>query len=170
MQEEWRDYPKLDMIQVSSLGNIRSFRKNPKGQLLKHRSDKEGYRVISIRDRKNNNVSVNLKVHRMVAEVFLDNSDNLPYVNHINGIKHDNRVCNLEWCSASHNRVEALRLGLAKHYTIRLTNKITKESKVYNSYKEIAEAFDVSISGVQSMVQRKQSKRGIFKDYIAEII
>lgn len=56
----------------------------------------------------------NLYLHRILAEMFIDNPDNLPYVNHIDGNKHNYSLDNLEWCTASENTTHAIKSGLRR--------------------------------------------------------
>ena len=81
----------------------------PKNRRLKKRFNKGGYIRAAIY---HNGKRSDEFVHKIVAELFICNSENKPQVNHINGIKTDNRVENLEWCTASENTRHAWKSGL----------------------------------------------------------
>lgn len=105
--EIWKNIKGYEGIyEVSDLGNIKNIKLN---RNLKGCKDKNGY-IISILTK--NNIKKTIKIHRLVAISFLDNTENKPMVNHINGIKHDNRLCNLEWCTAKENSIHAIKNGL----------------------------------------------------------
>ena len=81
---------------------------NPQGRIKKITpQNRKGYKFIRLY--KNNKASAKC-IHRLVAEAFIPNPENKPYVNHKNGIKTDNRVESLEWVSASANTIHAHRV------------------------------------------------------------
>jgi hypothetical protein len=78
--------------------------------LVKGKIDNRGYvRVTLTKEGK----SKEFLLHRLVAQQFIPNPDNLPQVNHINGIKADNRAANLEWVSAKENKQHAYQNDLS---------------------------------------------------------
>ena len=81
---------------------------NVTGRILKGGLDLDGYHQITLCDKGRRR---SCKVHREVCLTFLPNPDNLPVVNHIDGIKTNNNVENLEWCTISHNTKHAYKLG-----------------------------------------------------------
>lgn len=112
ISEKWMDVEGTDGIyQVSNLGRVRSLAVC--GRSKAKRSNE--YRILSACQTpyphvgvKINGKRVTKKIHRLVAEAFLPNKDNLPEVNHIDGDKRNNRVDNLEWCSSSQNVLHSI--------------------------------------------------------------
>lgn len=97
----WLDVPGYEgRYQVSNEGAVRNAQHRP----LKAAKSEKGYQRVWL------STHGKLKchsVHRLVASAFLPNPAQLPEVNHINGVKTDNRAENLEWCTVSHNRLHS---------------------------------------------------------------
>lgn len=98
--EIWKDIKDYEgLYQISNLGRVKSLHFS-KELLLKPRLTGRGYCQIDLQ--RNKDIKHAL-VHRLVAEAFIPNPDNLPYVNHKDEDKTNNRVDNLEWCTQLYN-------------------------------------------------------------------
>ena len=107
---EWRDIIYEDIhtrYEVSDSGLVRN---KETGKFLRQYNDSKGYKRVYIVLK--TGYGKNVKVHRLVATAFISNKNNLPMVNHIDGIKSNNNVFNLEWCTAKHNSQHAIKIGL----------------------------------------------------------
>lgn len=139
--ETWVNVKNFEHYQVSNLGRIRR-----NGHILSGGLDPDGYRTVllyPIPTGKRKNV----RIHRLIAEHFLDNQNNYPQINHINGIKDDNRAENLEWITAKRNVQHSIQLGLrtdeSKNKPVAKCDSKTGEIlKIYPSIKAtIADGF-----------------------------
>lgn len=103
MQEIWKDIEGYyGLYQVSNLGNVKSLCQNnmKNNPIMKLCLDKCGYNVITLRNKGKKKTH---KVHRLVAQAFIDNPNNLPFVNHKDEVKTNNVSSNLEYCDAKYN-------------------------------------------------------------------
>lgn len=98
MEEFWKDIEGYEgLYQVSNLGRVRSLRRNI---IMKNQIARNGYVRVLLR---NNNIPKLYFVHRLVANAFISNPDNLPQVNHKDENKANNCASNLEWCTPKYN-------------------------------------------------------------------
>lgn len=136
---------------------------NKRKKELKGSKDFEGYISITLRK---NNKSINKRMHRLVLETFKPNHEKKLFVNHKNGIKHDNRLENLEWVTASENHLHAFKIGLRKAQKgekhgnsklkdeqVREIKKLIEEGKLTNI--EIGKLFNVSHQTISSIKMGK---------------
>lgn len=105
--------------EVSDLGEVRSLdriikhslggKKNKRGCLMKQKTNRRGCKCIKLMKHGN---YAHLLVHQLVAQSFIPNPENKPEVNHIHGIKSDNRASQLEWNTRLENNQHAFKTGL----------------------------------------------------------
>lgn len=121
MTEEWRYIAGFEGVhQVSSLGRVKAlamrklrgrFYHNLPDREISVRINERGYGQVNLQ---HNKISKTFLVHRIVAMAFIDLIPGKDQVNYKNGIKSDNRVENLEWCTSQENITHALVTGLKK--------------------------------------------------------
>ncbi len=166
MKELWKDIQGYKgLYKVSNLGNIISlnYRRQNIIRNMKYVLSKKGYFRVSLYK---NGSDKTFTVHRLVAQAFIDNTENKPEVNHKNSIKIDNYVDNLEWNTTKENVNHSFRSGLRNPLkgsdngfsrlneleimAIRRLRNIDKYDLMTLSKK-----FNTSMSNISSIVNRK---------------
>lgn len=157
-EEIWKDVVGYEgLYKISSLGRIKSlnfktfvgrdangvFIRKVHEHIMKPQISKSGYsKIVLKKDGKNFNTSI----HRIVSIAFIENKNSLPFVNHINEIKCDNSVSNLEWCTHLYNCNHGTRSARQKQSMINNKKlsiqviKMTKDMIEIETYPSISEA------------------------------
>lgn len=139
----WKDVVGFEgMYSISEYGNIRSSYKSKK--ILKPKTDKDGYFGVALFK---NGKHHHLRVHRLVAQAFLENPENLPIVNHKDLDVQNNHYSNLEWCTATHNTKHYYENRDSKRVLSSLSNEelisLVEQYKSGKSHKELKSIFNL---------------------------
>ena len=167
MQEVWKDVKGYEgLYQISNLGRVRSFIKcnaHPNiPRIISPYKHNSGYLRVDLGAGENNR---QYSLHRLVASAFVDNPNNKPCVNHIDGNKHNNAADNLEWVTYSENQKHAFATGLKyckygkEHHNHSIVNQYTKTGefiKQWFGFCEIERELKFSGSNIHACCNGKQ--------------
>lgn len=160
--DEYQELPVVGyegLYMVSNDGNVRSLggRRGSRPRMLKQEHFK-GYRKVSLcRDGRGRGALV----HRLVGQAFIPNPSRLPYINHIDGGKANNKVANLEWVDQQSNVTHAWSTGLMnnrgeKHGMHKLTELQVRAIKAYEDRTParaswVAEQYKITLNTVHDI-------------------
>lgn len=165
-KEIWKSHPDISGIEVSTFGKVRTLDKVTssekrtrftKGRILKQHDNTRGYLQVHF---SMNGKPITKKVHRLVAETFLSNQENLPQVNHKDCDRTNNNVSNLEWCTSSYNAKyrESFGKGSSKHvFAINLT---TLEVLCFQAIREASRMLGVFNQNINMVVNGRRKTAG----------
>jgi len=167
--EIWKDVIGYEgMYQVSNIGRVKSISRyithsngvvqKFTGRILKQCIDRSGYPYVGLSISQDCTLK---KVHRLVATAFIPNPLNLPQINHITGIKKDNSVNNLEWCTGMDNVKHSWSMGLcekAREVSSKIViNTVTLEE--YPSIRIAALKNNVHVESLYSMLRGRNPNK-----------
>ena len=180
--EIWRDIEGYEGIyQISNLGRIKSLPKlcgcsSRQEKILKSLKHRDGYlQVVLCKNKKRKN----FKVHRLVAQAFILNPNNKPYINHIDCNRQNNCVDNLEWCTQKENMQYASQLGRMdgtkgktnndKKIPLIAINLVTGEETYFDSQHEAARQLNLHSQSINGVLKGKCKRAGNYTfKYIEE--
>lgn len=175
--------------EISNMGRVKALARKVKAksssyiilpeEIRLNRLNNQGYVRLNF---SKNRVVEHLNVHRLVAYAFIPLIPDKPFINHKNGIRHDNRVDNLEWCTTAENVLHGFRSNGrihphknkfgALHCTSKpviATNIKTKEEIFSGSGLLFADTYLVNVNGIYSVLKgRQKSASGYVFRYATE--
>lgn len=177
--EEWKTINGTgNKYSVSNLGNVRRNAHytivNPSGnkvyykeRLLKPYLDSTGYYVVKLQS--DDKKSIVKKIHRLVAEHFIENPNRLPVVNHIDENKTNNCVSNLEWCTTQYNNSYGNRNNKIKQANSKKIAQYSMDGKlikIWDSLSQASQFFGATSTIYISRVCRRQFGRKSYKGFV----
>lgn len=155
MEEIFKPIPELNgKYECSNLGRVRRINKDyrcEKYKYLNQQYTREGYKYV--------HCTTNYKklVHRIVGQLFIENPNNYPYINHKDLDKTNNKVDNLEWVTPKLNSIHASKNGMCGSLSYTIID--TETNIVYNSMAELSLKLGKNKKYVSQLVLRKKLDR-----------
>lgn len=135
--EEWRPVVGYEgLYEISNLGRVKSLCAGRNGNEIMIRKlvpDKDGYLTVCLKKRRKTSC---FKVHRLVAQAFIQNIKNLPQINHKDENRQNNTVQNLEWCDCKYNN----NYGTKPSKSFKPINKLAEDGTIIKSYSSVNDA------------------------------
>lgn len=125
----WKDIQQNTNYEISDTGLVR----NKITNILLNGYNKKGYREVNIKGTK-------FKIHRLVALHFIPNPNNYPCINHIDEIRHNNFVENLEWCTHQYNNTYGNRIEKQRKAIQIPISKYSLNNEFIEDYESVNEA------------------------------
>ena len=164
--EIWKALPGGPGVEVSTLGNVRildrlisseTMTRFTKGRILKQHEDSDGYLQVNIPvDGK----WATKRVHRLVAQTFIKNTDNLPQVNHKDCNPSNNCVSNLEWCTSEYNIEYREKYGKALSQPVYAVNLRTSKISHFRSRHEASHSLGVYHQNINAVIKGELKQTG----------
>lgn len=179
MEKQWKDIDNyIGLYKISNHGDVlllkrewvagKNLKRLRTERLANQTLKRNGYYAVTLTK---NGKQKQYEVHRLVAEHFLDNQIKKRTVNHINGIKTDNRIENLEWATYSENAKHAYRIGLKNQNGSKNPSaskiKLFINSKYLGSWGSIKEAHEHT--GISKYILYHKSRKVVGRDKIIHI-
>lgn len=163
--ERWKAVKGFTRYEVSDCGTVRNIHTK---EVKAIRLTKTGY---CITDLKENGRKKTAYVHRLVAEAFVDNPDNLPHINHIDENKQNNTATNLEWCSAEYNnrygthneKIKATQTEKCGKCVAKVDAATGDVIEVFNSMTDAAESIGVKKQAISYALSSENRTSGGYR-------
>lgn len=178
MSEVWRDVKGYEgYYQISSSGRVRSLdryvigrggKRLIKGKILTPKEKKQGYLDIQLSKA---GKSRSFRIHRLVAGAFIPNPENKAEVNHLDGVKGNNRAKNLEWSTREENIDHAVKNGLYRSIPLNLIGGVILHYKPRgkgSSVRALAKEYGYSKSRIHEVIKRYGAFEGTPSGYLLE--
>lgn len=164
MKEEWKKIEGYDNYEVSNMGRVRSlnFMRTGRVKVISSSVSRLGYHQVDIFM---NGVPEKKTIHRLVAEAFLENPDNLPQINHRDGDKSNNCVENLCWCNQSYNNHHSrgwIKVNESRKKPVLQYTKTGEFIKEYSSSHEASRETGVNQGNISACCNGKQKSANNF--------